>query len=226
MSKYVEVVAIVEGKTEQIFIEKLLSLELAKNMVGITAIQASKPGQKGGDIHWKRIKRDLEIHLKQRSETFVTTMIDYYGVKQWPGTEQMPQFATPDQISSLLNKAAYNELVALCPDQRADQRFIPYVSIHEFEALLFSDTAILAQALGVKEEKVLAVLEECGTPEAINKNVSTAPSKRLERWARGGNFAKAVNGISIASKIGIPKMRQKCLLFNDWLERLEKLPRK
>jgi Domain of unknown function (DUF4276) len=68
MSNYINVVAIVEGKTEQIFIEQILKPYLAEKMIFMSATQVTKPGQKGGDVRFSRIKKDLELHLKQRQD--------------------------------------------------------------------------------------------------------------------------------------------------------------
>jgi hypothetical protein len=92
---YIEVVAIVEGKTEQIFIEALLAPYLAQKNIFLTATQVSKPGQKGGDVSFERVKKDLELHLKQRSDTYVTILVDYYGTKEWPGMDKVTSRATP-----------------------------------------------------------------------------------------------------------------------------------
>jgi Domain of unknown function (DUF4276) len=109
----------------------------------------------------------------------------------------------------------------LFPDQNSDLRFIPYVSMHEIEALYFSDPACLAETMGVPQEKVDAILEECGEPEKINDNSTTAPSKRLEGLS--DRFKKTSTGIAIAKEIGIPKMRSACPLFDAWLAKLELL---
>jgi hypothetical protein len=45
MRNYIEVVAIVEGKTEQIFIEKIVAPYLGHKKIGVRATQISKPGQ-------------------------------------------------------------------------------------------------------------------------------------------------------------------------------------
>ncbi len=91
----------------------------------------------------------------------------------------------------------------------------------EFEALLFSDSEALAAEMSIDEEEVVAVITECGEPEHINNGQETAPSKRLDGWAPYGKFAKTTKGIAIAHRIGIPKMREMCPLFNGWLEQLE-----
>lgn len=221
MSDFIEVIAIVEGKTEEIFINSLLKPYLAQKMIFMTATQVTKPGQKGGDVRFERVKKDLEIHLKQRADTYVTTLVDFYGVREWPGIDLVPANASPARIAEIVNGATQAAVVELFAAQRADRRFIPHMAIHEFEALLFSDSASLATELDIAEEKVTAVLNECGEPEAINNSPATAPSKRLDGWSRNGEFPKTTTGITVARSIGIQKMREQCPLFDAWLQSLE-----
>ena len=223
MSNYIEVMAIVEGKTEQVFVEKVLKPYLADKMIFIKATQASKPGQKGGDVKFSRVINDIRDHLKQRNDTYVTTLVDYYGIKEWPGLDSLAQNLTPYQIADHLNAATKLQVVSEFANQRAERRFIPYIAVHEFEALLFSDSAILASELGVDEDQIKNVLAECGEPEAINNGKETAPSKRLDNWSPNGKFAKTTAGIAIAQQIGITQMREQCPLFNAWLAQFEAL---
>lgn len=223
MSKFIEVIAIVEGKTEQIFIEEILAPYLAAKNIYIHATQVSKPGQKGGDVRFEKVKKDIGLHLKQRPDTYITTLVDYYGIKTWPGIETIPSGASPAVISASINKATVDAVQFLYAQQRSDVRFVPYMAIHEFESLLFSDTAVLAAALSVREDKVIEILQECGEPEAINNSPSTAPSKRLAALTEQGIFPKTTMGITIAKKIGIQRIREKCPLFNAWLTRFESL---
>lgn len=225
MCRYIEVMAIVEGKTEQIFIEKLLAPYLGYKNIGIRATQVSKPGEKGGDVRFSRVKQDLRLHLKQRSDTYVTTFIDYYGTKEWPGLDMISPQASPAQIAKIINEATKEQVISLFPDQQADRRFIPFVAVHEFEALLFSDTRILASQLGVHESTIDAVIAECGAPEAINNSPQTAPSKRLDAWSTHGQFLKTTMGITIAEEIGIEKIRTKCPIFDNWLSIFEEIQR-
>jgi len=221
MSNYIEVLAIVEGKTEQIFIESLLRSYLAEKMIFISATQVSKPGQKGGDVRFERVKNDLALHLRQRTDTYITTFVDYYGTKEWPGLDRVAPNASPEQIAACIHQATKEEVDVLFREQQAERRFIPYMAIHEFEALLFSDSAALAAELDIDEGNVSNVLAECGEPEAINNSPHTAPSKRLDQWSRNGKFAKTTTGMAVAQKIGITKMRQMCPLFNNWIDTFE-----
>ncbi len=225
MNKYIEVMVIVEGKTEQTFIKNIVAGYLGHKGIGIRATQVSKPGQKGGDVRFQRVVKDLEIHLKQRSDTFVTTFVDYYGVKEWPGIDDIPPQATPDVIAKKIYDATKKEVVALFSEQQAERRFIPFMAIHEFEALLFSDADMLSTKLGISVSKVESVLSECGSPEAINNNPKTAPSKRLDAWSNNGKFRKTTTGIDIAMEIGVEKMREQCPLFNSWLQNFETIQR-
>lgn len=223
MSDYIEVMAIVEGKTEQVFVEKVLKPYLAEKMIFIKATQASKPGQKGGDVKFSRVINDIRDHLKQRNDTYVTTLVDYYGIKEWPGLDSLAQNLTPSQIADHLNAETKHQVVTEFANQQAERRFIPYIAVHEFEALLFSDSAILASELGVDEDQIKNVLAECGEPEAINNGKETAPSKRLDNWSPNGKFAKTTAGIAITQQIGITQMREQCPLFNAWLAQFEAL---
>ena len=225
MSSYIEVIVIVEGKTEQIFIDSILAPYLGFKNIGMRATQVSKPGQKGGDVRFTRVKKDVRNHLRQRSDTYVSTFVDYYGIKEWPGIDNIPPQAAPSGIAATLNEAAKNEVVSLFPEIQTERRFIPYIAIHEFEALLFSDAETLADKLEIDVSKVNNVLNQFKQPEAINNSPQTAPSKRLDSWATNGKFPKTTMGIDIARGIGIDKMREKCSLFDAWLQSFEEIQR-
>lgn len=222
MSNCTNVMAIVEGKTEEIFIKNLVNPYLARKNIFIHATQISKPGQKGGDVRFERAKRDFEIHLKQRSDTYITCFFDYYGIKSdWPGIDEVREGATPKEIAETINEATKEKVVSLFGDQRADERFIPFIAVYEFEALLFSDAEILSSRMGISASHIEDVLTEFGEPEAINNSPQTAPSKRLDSWSKGSKFRKTTTGITIAQAIGVEKMREQCPLFNNWLTAFE-----
>lgn len=221
MSSHIYVVAIVEGKTEQIFVESILAPYLAQKMIFMVATQVTKPGQKGGDVRFSRVQKDIGLHLKQRSNTYVTTFIDYYGTKEWPGIDLIAPNLKPDQIAECINEATQEQVNTLFAEQQSGRRFIPYMAIHEFEALLFSDSESLAAELGVDEAEISDVLTQHHDPEAINNSRQTAPSKRLDGWAKTKKFPKTSLGIAIANRIGITQMREKCPVFNAWIGSFE-----
>lgn len=62
---------------------------------------------------------------------------------------------------------------------------------------------------------------EAETPEHINNNPNTAPSKRILPLYPGYN--KVLDGFNIAQDIGIDTMRKECKYFDLWLQKIEAL---
>lgn len=222
MGSYAEVVVLVEGPTEQRFVKQVLGPYMAERGVYLTPIILDKPGEKGGDVKFVRAKNDIGRHLKQRGDTWVTLLVDYYGIKgDWPGYAESKQQTEHTRKAAIMNQATTDQVQQLFPEQNQERRFIPYVSMHETEALYFSDPACLAEKIGVPQHHVDAILAECGEPEKINDHSTTAPSKRLQ--ALSDRFKKTSTGIAIAEEIGINKMREACPLFDSWLTKLESI---
>lgn len=222
MNNYVEIVALVEGQTERTFMAELLTPYLAGMGVYLTPIIISKPGQKGGDVRFARVRNDIGLHLKQRPDTYLTLFVDYYGIgSDWPGLAEAGSQNTHRNKAATLNRATQNEVERLFGAYGVSQRFIPYVSMHEFEALLFSDPPILAQELGVARSAIDIILTSCGEPEAIDDSPQNAPSKRLEGISN--RFKKTATGIAVARAIGLATMRAQCPLFDAWLTKVETL---
>ncbi|MCC6366142.1 MAG: DUF4276 family protein [Bryobacterales bacterium] len=106
---------------------------------------------------------------------------------------------------------------------RADVRFVPYLQLHEYEGLLFSDPAAFADAIGQpKLSKELEIIRSSfPTPEDINDDPNRAPSKRILDIYQA--YQKVIDGALAAERIGIDRMRAECPHFRDWLERLSAL---
>ena len=222
MSDYSEIFALVEGPTEKIFIASMLVPYLAEIGVYMTPIIISKAGQKGGDVRFARVKNDIELHLKQRQNTYLTLFIDYYGIRgDWPGLNEARQQNTASKKAAKINGATKEQVENLFGQHGANRRFIPYVSMHEFEALLFSEPKKLAEHLQVSQKEIDRILAQCGEPEDIDDSPQTAPSKRLENLS--DKFKKTSTGIAIVNSIGLPKIRKKCPVFDNWLTTIENL---
>ena len=224
MSNYINIYVIVEGQTEQSFVRNILAPYLGiRNIFPFPAL-IGKPGHKGGYVSLERAKTDISNFLKQRHDTIITTMIDYYGLEgSWPGrnlneNEQrtLSAIQKAERVETGLFELVQNEH----PRIDVSNRFIPFFVMHEFEALLFSDPTILAEKLAVTESSIQQILDECGEPEEINDSVVTAPSKRLDSLFVG-KYRKTTQGIAIASEIGLPQIRQKCPHFDEWLQNME-----
>jgi len=222
MSDFAEVVVLVEGQTEQKFVKHLLAPYMATKGIYLVPVILNKPGQKGGDVKFSRARNDIERHLKQRQDTWVTLMVDYYGIKSdWPGYAESKQ--QPDHVkkAEVMNKATATEVEQLFPVQNRMERFIPYVSMHEIESLFFSNPSCLAKHSGINQREIDKILASCKEPEGINDHPDTAPSKRIIKLA--SSYKKTITGIAIAEETGIPAIREACPLFNAWLCQLESL---
>ena len=217
-----EVMVLAEGQTEVRFIKQVLGPYLGERGIYLTPIQLDKPGQKGGDVRFVRAKHDIARYLKQRSDTYVSLLVDYYGIgRDWPGLNSVRPGASPSDIATTICTETQGAIDAELSDYRSNLRFVPHVAIHEFEALLFSEPDTLANAIKVNRQLIDGIIQECGEPEAIDNSQHTAPSKRIEQLY--SRFKKTSDGIAIARAIGIERMRSMCPVFNGWLGRLESL---
>ena len=108
-------------------------------------------------------------------------------------------------------------------------QFIPYVQLHEFEALVFSDPRAMADRLAAVKQTspdrlfgvFSSIVEEAGGPEDINDHHHTCPSKRIMGIVAG--YGKPLHGPLITQQIGLDVLRAKCPHFGAWLTKLESL---
>ena len=212
-SKSITVIILVEGQTENAFVKEVLAPYWGQRGIFVEAPvyrtqvdMRSGRIYKGGDIRFSRLKKQLLALLKQRQDSVVATFVDYYGIKEWPGLDRIIKGQTPYEIALTLCDGAKRELSLTYLENDVHKRFLPFVAVHEFEALLFSDASVLSTSLGIPKSIIEGTLNECGSPEAIDNNPQTAPSKRLATWTNG-SYRKAAKGIAIAQAIGIDKMR-------------------
>jgi len=176
-----------------------------------TILQAPSGRHRGGHITVERLARFIshEYHATDR----LTTLVDFYGFQDAGGrTRQELEQDVLDAVKNLTTSF--------------DPRFIrPYVQMHEFEGLLFSDVEQFQFVLDGWDTGVSNTLKDIrsqfSTPEDINKGRETAPSKRILKAFPAGSYSKTEHGPVIAEAIGIPLIRKQCPQFNDWLTMLE-----
>jgi hypothetical protein len=91
--------------------------------------------------------------------------------------------------------------------------------------LLFSDPPAFAKAINRPHlaGAFQAVRDRFETPEDINDDPSTAPSKRVIQDCP--SYRKVRDGAISAQAVGIETMRRECPHFRDWLGRLAALAR-
>jgi len=218
----VEVIIVVEGPTEQTFVRDVLAPEMAYKGIYLHSPLIGKPGHKGGDVRFERAQRDIGNFLKQRPDIHISTMFDYYRLEaSWPGNIKTPGRQTAIEKATSVEAETSAKIKELFPDHNVDGRFIPYIEMHEFEALLFSDASILASKLNVNPSEIEDILNECGEPEEIDDRPDKAPSKRL--ISIDNSYRKVAMGKTISEAIGIQTIRQKCPHFDNWISKIEQL---
>ncbi len=114
MNDYAEVIVLAEGPTEQLFVKRLLAPYLAHQGVFLTPVILDKPGEKGGDVKFARARNDIEKHLKQRKNTWITLLVDYYGIgSDWPGYAESKKQAQHTRKAQIMNQATAEEVDTL-----------------------------------------------------------------------------------------------------------------
>ena len=212
-----DVCILVEGETEARFVRDVLAPYLTDKNV-----QAYHLNFKG-HVNFDRLDRMLSGVFGGRGRKHVSMMIDLFRIDtDWPGFEALPENASGAEKVTRIEQATAAEIQKRHPDWNVDERFIPYIQLHEFEALLFAAPAELSRVSGIGYSSIENVIQECGTPENINSGSETAPSKRLIRLSRAGRYDKTVVGVEVPKIVGIDIIRSQCPHFNEWVTRLER----
>lgn len=218
----------VEGQTEETTVNEVLREHLLlKGFDYVAATLIGNPRKsRGGIVGWNSAKREILRNLKESSSRYVTTMVDYYGLPQtsdraWPGRAAASSLPFT-QKASTVESAMMDEIVAeMGGDSFYPNRFIPFVVMHEFEGLLFSDCAAFSSGIERPdlEASFQAIRDQFESPEEIDDSPINAPSKRVERLVPG--YEKPFFGALAIIEIGLERVRSECQHFNHWLERIE-----
>jgi hypothetical protein len=220
----------VEGEAEETFVGEVIRphlLNFGYDHVSARLLgNARQRDRRGGIKAWIAVKKDILNHLRQDRDCIATTMVDYYalpatGQKAWPGRAEAIAKAFSNKAETV-QSALHAEICHEMGSGFNPVRFIPFVIMHEFEALLFSDCKSFAK--GVGRTDLLASLQEIrdsfDTPEQINDSDLTAPSKRILDLMPG--YQKPLHGNLAALEMGLTPMRDECTFFGKWIELLEK----
>ena len=224
----VTIAIVVEGQTEQTFVREVLAPEMATRGIYLHPALIGKPGHKGGDIRFERARNDIGNFLKQRPDIYISTMFDYFRIdSQWPGKAEVGRHLqsgvslTAKGKAAIIEDATRTEIVKFFPGCDAAIRFLPYIEMHEFEALLFSDIEVLAEKTEVDPSLLRRIVGEYANPEEMNDDPAKAPGSRLAVLKNG--YRKVAMGKAISEAIGIQPIRKQCPHFNSWLLNLEAL---
>jgi hypothetical protein len=220
-----------EGQTEEDFVNEILRDHLL--MKGYDLVSARIVGnarlrqRRGGIRPWPSVRKDIVNHLKGDTNCVATTLVDFYGLPQegegaWPGRKAATRL-TGAQKALAVEDAMLTDVTTEMGRHFNPQRFVPFVIMHEFEGLLFSDCAAFSRGIGRPglESNFKAIRDQFPTPEDINDSPETAPSIRVEHLVAG--YQKPLLGTLAVLEIGLGRIRQECKHFDGWLAKLESL---
>lgn len=205
-----------EGPTEESFVRDVLHPHFSnKGVFAIPVIVTTKrvkvgPDFKGGIISYGK---EIKMLLADASAACVTMMIDYYGLPaDFPGRAGQSRGSCFERAHHLERELAQDV---------NHRKFMPYLSLHEFEALLFTspmEIAGVAPEQDVKNE-LLSIKMSFASPEEINDNPQTHPAARISGLIPA--FRKLPHSPLIAGRIGLAQIRNECRHFDAWLTKLE-----
>ena len=221
----------VEGQTEETFVNEVLRIHLVRGF-GYADVSARLLGnsrlrlRRGGIRGWNAVRGDIVRHLRQDSEAVSTMMVDYYGLPQsgpraWPGRAEAFSLPFSGKAATVENSLRADIVNELGSEQAV--RFVPFVVMHEYEGLLFSDPPRFAAAIGRPDltDGFQAIRDGFATPEEINDSPVTAPSKRVEQLIP--EYQKPLMGVQAARSIGLDAIRSQCPHFDAWVRQLEEI---
>ncbi len=206
-----------EGQTEALFVRNVLNpsffLSRGESATAIVA-QGLRPFAK---------TQTALLDLLRHPSAQVTTFIDYYALPaDYPG---MPHRKPPpgNPAHAYLKVARLEQALA---ETISHPRFIPYYSLHEFEALAFTDPAAINTqrqrvAAGTVIPQVTQMRDQAqGNPELVNDNETTSPSRRIMSLWPTGQYQKTVDSVGIVQRIPLATLRAACRHFDCWLGQL------
>lgn len=210
-------IIVCEGQTEQSFCQNVLSPYFLSK--GIVVEAPTIKHSHGGIVPWETLKHQLVEHLHE-GDAVVTMLIDFYRIKdsyQFPGWEEAKTIKDSQNKMNGLFQDMLNDM-----PEDLKSRFVPYIQLHEFEGLLFSDISAFRNNFMSAEcdfDAIQLAIDEFENPEDINNKPETAPSSRLMSAIVG--YDKVLYGTILAEETGLGTIRSKCPLFNSWIERIE-----
>lgn len=196
---------VAEGRTEEEFLKALIVEKLRNDGIEMRPILLN------GNVSVERVA--AEIARLSWSFDSVTSFVDYYGFK-YKGGE------SPASLERAIDDKARAEI----GKKHIKSKIFSYVQKYEFEGLLFSDPEALDRLYGDEYQfgaAVARVRSQFQSPEDINDDPSTAPSRRLAGAVP--RYNKVLHGPLIAMEVGLSTIRSECPRFDAWVERLESL---
>jgi Domain of unknown function (DUF4276) len=218
-----KIIVVVEGPTEEKFVKAVLHPHFINTGVKVEAQQwITNPtlGTSGGGQSFDLIEnhiRRLMAKYRNNADVFISTMIDLYAFPKQGNTIY-------DNDVAKLNDGRRKALLLQTKfaERMGGRNFIPYVQLHEFEALLLSKPDVLGVFFTDMQKGITALQNEINgmLPEEINETPDGAPSRRIIKHIPIYKRQKSTAGVVVASAIGLPHLIDTCPHFKDWITRL------
>jgi len=214
-----------EGQTEERFVKDTLTphlghFNIATDVRRVLTGKDKRKSYRGGLISYAKAKKDIQSWLKEdnHSESRFSTMFDLYALPDdFPKYEESIKILRPYEKVVFLENAMQEDI--------ADFRFVPYIQLYEFEALILSNPQNLEYEYFDRENEIAALQKQLeqhdNNAELINEGKYTAPSKRILKLIP--EYDKVSVGAALASMEGMDNLKQHCRHFRDWIEKLEQL---
>lgn len=195
----------VEGRTEEEFVNRAIAGRLREKDVRPCPILLN------GNVTVERLAENM-AGLFWNFDA-VTSLVDFYGFRRRPEK-------TPED----LERRIHDEVAGKIKRSWDETKVIPYVQQYEFEGLLFSDVDAFARLPDILSESLRtlkSIRARFRTPEDINDDRKTAPSKRIAGAVP--RYNKVADGPQLVEDMGLPAIRAACPRFREWMTRLESL---
>lgn len=205
---------VVEGQTEEAFVNELMiPYFVKKGVYDVNAVLIkTSQGHKGGFVNYLHLKNDILRLLKSQDQNvLVTTFVDFFRCPQLPGQKDIDTLPSHNKMVEAMEQNIASDI--------NDRRFIPYIQLHEFEALLFSSVKGFEVYFDENVSKqIQGIIDSFENPEDINSGQETAPSKRLLQIIP--EYDKVLYGNIMALEIGLQCILKKCPRFSNWIDSL------
>ena len=210
-------VIIAEGETEESFVNNILCPFFCSKGI-YNSIQCFKTKHShGGMSKYSYIKKDI-LNIIYEKDVVVSMMIDFYRLpSDFPGFNDLKVTQTHQEQANLLETRIKKDLEN--SQNQLFDNFIPYIQLHEFEALVFASISGIDSLFERSEmdyNGLMNVIQQYPNPEDINNHPDTAPSVRLKKLISGYN--KVLHGIDIINTVGMAELLEKCPRFKTWIE--------
>ena len=213
-------VIIVEGETEESFVNNILCPYFCSKGLYNTIQCFKTKHSHGGISKYSYIKKDI-LNTIYEKDVVVSMMIDFYRLpSDFPGFNDLKATQTHQEQANLLEIRIKKDLED--SQKKLFENFIPYIQLHEFEALVFASINGIDSLFERSEmdyNGLMNVIQQYPNPEDINNHPDTAPSVRLKKLISGYN--KVLHGIDIINIVGMNELLEKCPRFKAWVESME-----